>query len=99
MGLLLAVVLVSLLMTSHGLPRPENEDEANEDEVAAYDEGEKLIFVKKICLCCILLLQDGILLFFVFEWFRYMEEGWREKQRQRSSRLFVGQNWFNSVSC
>ena len=53
MGLLLAVVLVSLLMTSHGLPRPENEDEENEDEVAAYDEGEKLIFVKKICLCCI----------------------------------------------
>ena len=53
-GLLLAVVLVSLLMTSHGLPRPENEDEENEDEVAAYDEGEKLIIVtKKICLCCI----------------------------------------------
>ena len=38
---------MSLLMTSHGLPRPENEDEENEDEVAAYDEGEKLIFLKK----------------------------------------------------
>ena len=26
-----------------------------------------------------------------------IEEGWREKQRQRSSRLFVGQNCFNSL--
>ena len=26
-----------------------------------------------------------------------LENGWREKQRQRSSRLFVGQNLFNSL--
>ena len=26
-----------------------------------------------------------------------IEEGWRQKRRQRSSRLFVGQNLFNSL--
>ena len=69
MGLLLAVVLVSLLMTSHGLPRPENEDEENEDEVAAYDEGEKLIIVTKKNLPLLHLLKKIISLI-SHKWFK-----------------------------
>ena len=33
----------------------------------------------------------------IFQFFSTIEEGWREKQRQRSSRLFEGQNLFNSL--